>query len=183
MTISTTKSTVSSITLHLVIATFPDANQGGPEYESLGTCDGGIEIQRPGTYTMLKAAIPLQFACCIYHLMKGKEYDVTRPERIQDRGRWALKRLVDEYSDADHVLLDMSTSDEERLRRLTCQGGNDDTGAIFAQDKNWRMLPKAFKAWEPQSTEITVQREGFRLTFRDDKQRALIQVVLDVSSK
>lgn len=137
----------------------------------------------PATFNPLRAAKPSQFALQIYDLMVDVQYDLSKPERVPDRARWALNKILKDFHGGDRVLLDLTNKDEERLRRFTGQGREINTGSIFSWDKNWMMLPKAYKAWEPRNTEITVYPAGFELIFKDEKNRGLILVVLDCSKK
>jgi hypothetical protein len=137
----------------------------------------------PATFNPLRAAKPSQFALEIYDLMVDVQYDLSKPERVPDRARWALNKILKDFHGGDRVLLDLTNEDEERLRRFTGQGREINTGSIFSWDKNWMMLPKAYKAWEPRNTEITVYPAGFELIFKDEKNRGLILVVLDCSKK
>ncbi|KAF3019835.1 hypothetical protein E8E14_013140 [Neopestalotiopsis sp. 37M] len=141
---------------------------------------GGVLIPRNHSFMGVHVAIPSQFAESLANFLALPRH--LRPEAPAARVQWALDRLIREkYNMGEYVLLDMANEDEGRLHRLT--GSREfDTGKIFLTEKNWRLLPKVFKKWEPKNTQIDASAAGFRLTFFDDKNRPLIRVIVDDAS-
>ncbi|ETS86474.1 hypothetical protein PFICI_00302 [Pestalotiopsis fici W106-1] len=133
---------------------------------------GGVEIYRRG-YDGLKVAIPSRLAAELGSLMFRANNNCIGGNTPRERSRWALKETMSKYR-GDRVLLDITSGDEDTLRHITA--ANDiEMGDLLCQ--NPAVLPKAYKNWAPNNTEMNISPNGFRVVFRDSSKRDLMKVI------
>ncbi|KAF7532616.1 hypothetical protein G7054_g7834 [Neopestalotiopsis clavispora] len=155
-------------------------NSESHTFRAIRSCHAGVEVlqqyveDRVYKDHRVKVGIPSQLAKELESTLSYLEHNCVGGRDEEERARYALNQLISKC-DGDCVLLDITTNDEESLRNTM---GTDTCDIAELLCRSPGALPKAYKDWVPDNTDLDISDDGFMIKFCDSRKRALIKVIV-----